>query len=226
MNKSESIKELANALAKAQAEMKNPGFDSSNPHFKSKYASLASVRDTVTPVLSKHGLSVTQLPAFDDGKAGCESLLMHISGEFISSTLLIPVDKANAHGVGSAITYSRRFSLMAIAGVVGDDDDDGNAATGKSGALPTPITPTTDCWTNIPKERHEYLNRIGAGVLEALQDGRLEDAYQELYVEILDAHKVDNDEFVCIWDLLKSNSKGRAALKKMRADRRQLAEQA
>jgi hypothetical protein len=122
--------ELASALAKAQAELKNPGFDSNNPHFKSKYASLASVRDTVTPILAKHGLSVVQCPVFEDGKAGCETMLLHTSGEYLSERLLIPVDKANAHGVGSCITYSRRFSLMAFAGVVGDEDDDGNAAVG------------------------------------------------------------------------------------------------
>jgi hypothetical protein len=57
-------------------------------------------------------------------------MLLHTSGEYLSERLLIPVDKANAHGVGSCITYSRRFSLMAFAGVVGDEDDDGNAAVG------------------------------------------------------------------------------------------------
>lgn len=131
MNKSESIAALASALAKAQAELKNPAFDSNNPHFKSKYASLAAVRDAVIPVLSKHGLSVSQWPICVEGHAGCRSVLLHSSGEYMEETLLIPIDKQNAHGVGSATTYSRRFSLMAIAGVVGDEDDDGNAAVEK-----------------------------------------------------------------------------------------------
>jgi hypothetical protein len=128
MQKSESISALASALVKAQAELKNPQFDSKNPHFKSDYASLAAVREAVMPVLSKHGLSVSQMPKNDDGKAGCENLLMHSSGEWVISELLIPTDKLNAHGVGSSITYARRFSLMAIAGVVGDQDDDGNGS--------------------------------------------------------------------------------------------------
>jgi hypothetical protein len=141
VNKSESIKELAKALAYAQAELKNPVFDSNNPHFKSKYASLAAVRDTVIPTLSKHGLTLTQWPLYVDGHAGCRSFLAHSSGEWMEETLLIPIDKQNAHGVGSATTYSRRFSMMAIAGVVGDEDDDGNGAVDKPAAKKTEPDP-------------------------------------------------------------------------------------
>lgn len=129
MNRSESINELATALAKAQGELRNPAFDSTNPHFKSKFASLAGVRDAITPVLVKHGLSVSQLPTNDhEGRPCVETMLMHSSGQWISSTLAVPVAKADAHGAGSAITYARRYSLMAIVNVVGDEDDDGNQA--------------------------------------------------------------------------------------------------
>lgn len=133
MNRSESINELATALVKAQAELRNPAFDSTNPHFKSKFASLAGVRDTVTPVLSKHGLSVTQWPESIDGAVCVTTLLAHVSGQWLSSTLHIPVAKTDAHGAGSSITYARRYALMACCGVVGDEDDDANAAVaGKS----------------------------------------------------------------------------------------------
>lgn len=129
MNRSETINELAAALSKAQAELRNPAFDSTNPHFKSKFASLAGVRDTITPVLVKHGLSVSQLATNDhEGRPCVETMLMHSSGQWISSTLAVPVAKADAHGAGSAITYARRYSLMAIVNVVGDEDDDGNQA--------------------------------------------------------------------------------------------------
>jgi hypothetical protein len=177
VNKSEAINELSSALAKAQAEMKNPAFDSNNPHFRSKYASLACVRDTVMPVLAKHGLSIVQMPVFEDGKAGCETMLMHSSGQYISERLLIPVDKANAHGVGSATTYSRRFSLMAFVGVVGDDDDDGTAAVnGKpvSTSKPlvsAPITPTEGAWEAVLPERREFIRRVAQDVIQ-LQIGR------------------------------------------------------
>lgn len=128
MQSSDTINELASALAAAQAEMHNPSFDSRNPHFKSSYASLASVRNAVLPVLAKHGLSVMQDIVSNPEGVTCTQMLMHQSGQWIRTAgMFVPVDKPNAHGYGSATTYARRFSLMALACVVGDDDDDGNA---------------------------------------------------------------------------------------------------
>jgi hypothetical protein len=223
LKSSEQIEALASALAKAQAELKNPAFDSNNPHYKSKYASLASVRDTVTPILSKHGLSVSQFPVFEDGMAGCETILLHESGQFMSERLLIPVDKANAHGVGSCITYSRRFSLMAFAGVVGDEDDDGNAAVGDpkkpKAAFATTITPTSDCWEGVPTDRHEFLKRLAEDVISYADTNGLPDAYKFLYEENVDARKITNDEFVCVWDAMKHKSKIRNDLRKLRQEK-------
>jgi hypothetical protein len=232
MQKSDSITELAKALALAQAEMKNPAFDSNNPHFKSKYASLAAVRDAVLPVLSKHGLSVSQFPVAEDGKAGCDTLLIHASGQYISERLLIPCDKQNAHGVGSCITYSRRFSLMGVAGVVGDEDDDGNAAVGSKPVstskpiLSATITPTDGAWDAVKPERREFVRRIGSDIVDLVDDGRLEDAYVYLYEDNKDADKIDNDEFLAIWAMLQPYSKQRNALKKMREERKQSAKAA
>lgn len=127
MKKSESISDLAFALAKAQSEMSNPQFDSKNPHFKSSYASLASVRNAVVPVLALHGLSLLQDVTTTENGVTCSNLLMHESGQWIETQgITVFVDKQNAHGIGSATTYARRFSLMALVTVVGDDDDDGN----------------------------------------------------------------------------------------------------
>ncbi len=123
---------LAGALAKAQGELKNPAFDSTNPHFRNKFASLASVRNAVVPILAKHGLSVIQNLTTVDGSIACETILLHASGqEMRFGPLALPASKPDAQGYGSAATYARRYSLMAVAGVVGDDDDDANAATGK-----------------------------------------------------------------------------------------------
>ena len=129
MNKSESIASIAAALAKAQAELKNPPFDSKNPHFKNNYASLASVRDTVTPVLAQHGIAVLQLLGKSDVGVSCETVLTHESGEWISSTIELPATKQDAQGYGSACTYARRYALMAIVNVVGDVDDDATEAS-------------------------------------------------------------------------------------------------
>lgn len=128
MNRSELINELSTALAMAQSELRNPAFDSFNPHFKSKFASLAGVRDAITPTLAKHGIAVLQLLGFDDGRVTCETVLTHKSGQWISGTFSMPPTKSDAQGTASAATYCRRYSLMGIVNVVGDEDDDGNAA--------------------------------------------------------------------------------------------------
>jgi hypothetical protein len=139
MNKSESIKELATALAKAQAEIENASKSSVNPHFKSKYADLAEVLNTVRPVFSKHGISVIQAPSYEAGIAGVETMLMHSSGEWLSNTCSAPVSKQDAQGVGSAVTYLRRYSLASFAGIA-QEDDDANAAVGQR-QTPAPARP-------------------------------------------------------------------------------------
>ena len=134
MNKSESIASLAAALAKAQGEMENAGKNSVNPHFKSKYADLAEILNTVRPVLSKHGLAVTQFPAFEGGTAHVETILTHESGEWMSGTCSAPVQKSDPQGVGSALTYLRRYSLAAVCGLAQEDDDANAAAKPKTTA--------------------------------------------------------------------------------------------
>lgn len=130
MLKSEQINELSAALAKAQSEIENASKTSSNPHFKSKYADLAEILNTVRPVFSVHGLAIVQMPSFESGIAHVETLLTHSSGQWISNVCSAPVGKQDAQGVGSAITYLRRYSLAAFAGVA-QEDDDGNHAVGR-----------------------------------------------------------------------------------------------
>ena len=127
MNKSESIKELAAALAKAQGDIRGAMKDASNPHFRNSYATLASVWDAIRAPLSRNGLAVVQLVSSSENEIRVETILMHSSGEFISEVLPVPASKHDAQGYGSAITYGRRYGLQAIAGVA-PEDDDGNAA--------------------------------------------------------------------------------------------------
>jgi hypothetical protein len=131
MKRSDSIKELAAALAKAQGLMGDAKKDSTNPFFKSKYADLASVIDAIKSPLSENGLSYMQFPIGNEKEEiGVETLLAHSSGEWImGDPFFIPVNKADAQGYGSAITYVKRYSLQAIIGVPSDDDDDGNSAS-------------------------------------------------------------------------------------------------
>ena len=125
---SESIGHLALALAKAQGEMGAAAKDANNPHFKSRYADLASIMDACRAPLAKHGLAVSQLPCREnDGSVGLTTILLHESGEFLGSSLTARPAQENPQVVGSLLTYLRRYALAAIVGVVSDDDD-GEAA--------------------------------------------------------------------------------------------------
>jgi hypothetical protein len=132
MNRSEQINELAEALAKAQGAVDNAAKASNNPHFKTKYADLASVREAIREPFSANGLSYVQFLRWSPNVVEIETMLMHKSGQFLSDTLPMPIGKNDAQAVGSAATYGRRYSLMAIAGIAPDEDDDGNAAVASS----------------------------------------------------------------------------------------------
>jgi len=127
MNRSENISELAKALSQFQSELRVVAFDSNNPFFKSKYASLAAIITHAMPVLAKNELAISQLLTED---AGVETVLMHSSGQFISSIVKLKPVKEDPQGLGSAITYARRYALSAILGIAADQDDDANVATG------------------------------------------------------------------------------------------------
>lgn len=141
MTTSEQINELAVALAKAQAAMKNATLNKVNPHFKSKYADLAGIRDAVVPVLAAHGIAVVQtLDAASEGVAYCVlTRLIHSSGQWIESLCPIP-SVPDMQKMGSAITYARRYSLSAICGISADEDDDGNEAARPTSSEQRPVS--------------------------------------------------------------------------------------
>lgn len=127
------IADLASALCKAQATMEGAKKDANNPHFKTKYADLASVWDAIREPLTSNGLSVVQLLRSTQGGVEVETILMHASGQQISDVFAVPASKNDAQGYGSAATYARRYALMAMVGVA-PEDDDGNAAVGPAGS--------------------------------------------------------------------------------------------
>lgn len=129
--KSESIAALMTALSAAQGELEDAVKSSVNPHFKSRYADLAEILQAVRPALSKHGLAVSQLIGAYNIEARTVivvTLLGHKSGEWLMSEIVMPVAKSDPQGIGSAVTYARRYALAAIAGI-SQDDDDGNEAS-------------------------------------------------------------------------------------------------
>lgn len=120
---------LHSAMAAAFGELEAATKSANNPHFKSKYADIATVIDAVKPALVKHGLFFTQHPEPSERGVCIETMLHHASGESISlGKLFVPANKQDAQGFGSALTYARRYALVTAFGVP-TEDDDGNAAT-------------------------------------------------------------------------------------------------
>lgn len=137
MRFSESITDLAIALAAAQRELKNPYNTADNPFFKSKYAPLPDVLNEIRPVLAKYGLSLIQSPAVSEKGIGVETLLLHKSGQHIAfDPYFLTPAKNDPQTAGGAITYARRYALNAILGIAGEEDDDGNTASGNSTKKP------------------------------------------------------------------------------------------
>lgn len=134
MQKSDSIGELAKALATAQGVIQGAKKDSENPFFKSKYADLASVWDACRPALSANGLAVIQTTEAEDenGSIPVETMLAHSSGEWICGLLKVRPMKDDPQAMGSALTYARRYALAAMVGVA-PEDDDGNAGSHRNG---------------------------------------------------------------------------------------------
>lgn len=129
MERSEQLNELAKSLADAQGELKMVEKDNVNPHFGKKYATLGAVIETFAPVISKHGLSVTQFIGHDDGADILTTWLLHTSGQYMAESMRLRPVKNDPQAQGSATTYARRYSYMAVLGLAPDEDDDGNAAS-------------------------------------------------------------------------------------------------
>ena len=128
MEHSETINQIAAAVIAAQGELGTAKKTADNPFFKSKYADLAAVVETARPVLTRHGLGVVQSADCDGELAVVETLLVHTSGEWFKSRTVLKPTKADPQGMGSAVTYARRYAYMAIIGMAAEDDD-GNAAS-------------------------------------------------------------------------------------------------
>ncbi|HHZ70631.1 MAG TPA: single-stranded DNA-binding protein [Flavobacteriales bacterium] len=158
MEKSESIKNIAVAMCKAQGEMGGAHKGANNPFFKSKYADLGSVVEAVKEPFATNGLSYVQFPINDGDRIGVETILMHESGEWLSDRFTVKATKQDAQGAGSVITYCRRYGLQAVAGIPSEDDD-GHAASKSSNA---PAKPSNDdmSWINAIKGDSKVIEQI------------------------------------------------------------------
>jgi hypothetical protein len=148
MKMSETISEVATALSIAQGMIDDATKTGLNPAFRSKYADLAAVRAVIREPLAKNGLAIVQGPRRAEGGVEVETMLIHKSGEWISESVFIPITKWDAHGMGSGITYGRRYGLMSIL-CIATEDDDGNSAVEKGG----PVAPAKKAAPKVNVEK-------------------------------------------------------------------------
>jgi len=126
-----TMKNIATALVKAQRAFGPALKSSTNPHFRSKYADLSACVEAVIDGLNSAGIALVQRTSQDDTGVTVETVFVHESGEMMEcGKLHVPAAKQDPQGYGSALTYARRYSLMAACGIA-PEDDDGNAATRK-----------------------------------------------------------------------------------------------
>ena len=180
---------IATALASAQAKMGKALKSANNPHFKSKYADLASVTEACLPALNESGIAVIQPTGEDETGRYVETMLIHgPSGEVLKCRVPLIVQKNDMQGYGSAVTYARRYGLMSMSGIAPEDDDGNDAAKALPKAQQAPKGPSDQAvseakdmlfgaddmddliriWKNIPKELQHV-----QPVIDAKDDAKL-----------------------------------------------------
>lgn len=163
---SQTIGKIAEALAKAQAKFDNARKSATNPHLKSKYADLASVREAVSKPLAEQGIAVVQTMEPHGAAGVCVvTTMMHSSGEWIRGRCFLPVPEGKnpAQAFGSALTYARRYSLAAICGIAADEDDDGAS-----------VAPTTKAPSSSPQPVDDGVQKARKAIAEAKTVAELE----------------------------------------------------
>ena len=130
METSETTGAIAAALAKAHLEIENPELDGVNPHYKSRFSTLAAVLNAVRKPMAKQGIALMQSVSIAEGRVAVTTSLIHASGEWMRETMAFPIASgANIQQAGSTVSYLRRYSIISLTAIVGDPhaDDDGDA---------------------------------------------------------------------------------------------------
>lgn len=205
------MKEIAAALVKAQKGFSPALKTSTNPHFKSKYADLAACVEAVVDSLNSNGIYLLQQSHECNDGVTVETTFIHESGETLSAGKLhVPATKQDAQGYGSALTYARRYSLMAACGIAPEDDDGNAASASKTSRTLVPkgvIKPTSGAGDGLTQEQVNKVNQAVKKVTDWLTADSVEDAVLEKWNANLDA-----DESVFFWTFF--DSKQRSAMTK------------
>jgi hypothetical protein len=149
MQQSPTTTEITKALIGFHDEVGTISKDAANPFFKSSYASLSNILESIKEPLTKNGLTFVQFP---EGSNGLTTRLMHESGEWLEATYTMVPAKNDPQGLGSAITYQRRYSLGAVLGLNIDTDDDGNAASQPASTTHTFTAPAKPNYKKLIEE--------------------------------------------------------------------------
>lgn len=202
------MKQIAAAIVKARRQFGPALKDKSNPHFRSKYADLGACLDAVDEALLAQGIALTQETDRCDDGVLVRTVMLHESGERMDfGWLHVPASKQDAQGYGSALTYARRYSLMAACGIA-PEDDDGNAAS-RSPAKSVRHSPTQGAMEEVTDdERRDYLRTLGSVLKVMVDKGDVGKAYERLLKE-----KLDDTEYTALWEVLKEHSYVRSRLK-------------
>ena len=207
------MKNIAAAYVKAKRAFGPALKDKTNPAFRSKYADLGACIDAVEDALLDNGIAFFQETFEDATGVTVETVFMHESGEVMRcGKLHVPAAKQDPQGYGSALTYCRRYSLMAACGIA-PEDDDGQAAS-KPRALPAnlKITPTDGAMDRLENDEHRaYIRELAMKVKEQFPLSVAQT------FDRIETEKLDNDQKVALWSLLPSDI--RSALKRETASR-------
>jgi AcrR family transcriptional regulator len=203
---SENIAELVTALSKAQGAMANVAKGSINPHFRSRYADLAAIRDVYRDPLAQNGLAIVHYPEFIDGAVEVTTILYHASGQHLGCCVRIPITQPTAQSIGSGQTYAKRYNTLGLLGLASEDeDDDGNAATASAngkGSVPGvtgPISPAQaeeikmdiiHSGADLPR----FLNTFGISRIEEMPAARFAEAKHKLDLKLQQTLAEERDE--------------------------------
>jgi hypothetical protein len=204
------MKAISTALVKAQKEFGTAHKTSSNPFFKSKYADLSVVVDAVLGALNNNGIALIQNCHESDTGVVVETTFLHESGECIScGKLSVPAAKNDPQGYGSALTYARRYSLMAACGIA-PEDDDGNAATkAVIEKAAKKVEPQPMALYTVNPEQDLKCKGIAMDIVDFATKEMWDDAF------LTYDNVSDHDERLCVWTHLKPNSAIRTKIKAM-----------
>jgi hypothetical protein len=192
------MKNIASALVRAQRGFAPALKTSTNPHFRSKYVDLAGCIEAVVDALNAAGIALIQRTSEDNTGVTVETVFVHESGEMMEcGKLHVPAAKQDPQGYGSALTYARRYSLMAAAGIAPEDDDGNAASKVKVSATKTDL---------VPPSRMAIVADVAAAIDERMSANDLIGAFEE-YLGVTDV-----EEKTALWGML--DSKTRSSIKK------------